>query len=146
MLTDVSEVPNSSFMRAMMEAVSSDETSVNINQITRRNIQEVCSFCTCLRGDLESHMEQCVYPEHCCLTANPYGVRTKKATWTSSPRWEPHISQPNACMKLKLFHFHEKWRNLTKVQSTNKLSKLLSQQISKVWPLDFESLWIKKTD
>jgi hypothetical protein len=39
-LTDVSELPTASIIRAMIEAVRTSETSVNFNVTTRRYIPE----------------------------------------------------------------------------------------------------------
>jgi hypothetical protein len=56
-LTDVSEVLTASNIKAMMEAVSTSETSVNIYQTTRRIIPEDKHLHTRRRENLKSHQK-----------------------------------------------------------------------------------------
>jgi hypothetical protein len=54
--TDVSEVLVASIIRAMMEAASTSETSVNFYQTTRRNNPEDSHLHTRRRENLKSHV------------------------------------------------------------------------------------------
>jgi hypothetical protein len=54
-VTDVSEVLAASIIRAMMEAASTSETSVNFYQTTRRNISEDSHLHARRREKLKSH-------------------------------------------------------------------------------------------
>jgi hypothetical protein len=63
--TDVSEVFAASVIRAVMEAASTSETSVNFYQTTRRNNQEDSHLPTRRRDNLKSHFFKVFHIRHC---------------------------------------------------------------------------------